>query len=474
MLVPGLWHDWARSFALTLGMDSNDNSRPIKAGRDDLQRLRDRTDELELIISSLTIFALYSLPGWLFNSYSGVFTHLSTAMTIAGTVGIGLLTGFCYGMACCFVVHLMTRGYWVGLIGLRTVFPAGINWSKTPGMGPLTRERQRLRLPDLDTVIERTDRLASSLFAVISLLTLSVIWFGTILMVTLVVAGEIGGRFGLTNAGIGAGTIGMIVVFAGLPALLWTLDAVLAVRIPRLQQSRSFLAIVGGLGRIVGFVYPQRLILPVQLTLQSNTRPVIFYLALVISITALVAVGNLRFLGWRTFTLSNEFTYLDDSHVADGFRSPYYEDMASAKDRIRAWPRVSSFSQTGSFVTLFLPYQPLRDNLILDQLCAEKELTGHVCLRQLWSVDIGQISVPMDGFKAAERMDLNMRGLIGVVPLSGLEPGLHTISVIWNPSAVAGDAPVDDRYVQINRAFEIPIVFAPGYELSVGSELESQ
>ena len=38
-------------------------------------------------------------------------------------------------------------------------------------------------MPDLDTVIQNTDRLASSLFAVISMLTLSVLWFGTILLV---------------------------------------------------------------------------------------------------------------------------------------------------------------------------------------------------------------------------------------------------------------------------------------------------
>ena len=37
------------------------------AESDAMDRLRDRTDELELIISSLTIFALFSIPGWLFD-----------------------------------------------------------------------------------------------------------------------------------------------------------------------------------------------------------------------------------------------------------------------------------------------------------------------------------------------------------------------------------------------------------------------
>ena len=46
------------------------------------ERLRDRTDELELIISSLTIFALFSMPGWLFNNFADVYTHLSPSLVI--------------------------------------------------------------------------------------------------------------------------------------------------------------------------------------------------------------------------------------------------------------------------------------------------------------------------------------------------------------------------------------------------------
>ena len=48
-----------------------------------MDRLRDRTDELELIISSLTIFALFSIPGWLFDKIADIYTHLSTSLVIA-------------------------------------------------------------------------------------------------------------------------------------------------------------------------------------------------------------------------------------------------------------------------------------------------------------------------------------------------------------------------------------------------------
>ena len=299
-----------------------------------MDRLRDRTDELELIISSLTIFALLSIPGWLFDKIADIYTHLSTSLAIASIVGTTLLAGTSYGLAACFVVHLMARAYWVGLIGLRTVFPDGVNWSKTPGLGPLSRQYYRDTLPDLDTVIQNTDRLASSLFAVISMLTLSVLWFGTILIVILVVSGAVGARFGLTNTGMGIGSAVLLSVFVGIPILLYLLDRQLASRVPRLVDSRIFAGLVRFLRRVAGLAFPQRLVLPVQLTLQSNTRPAAFFIALTLSIIFIVAVGNTRAAAWRNFTLSGEFAYLDTAQVQQGFRSTYYEDMSSGSD---AW-----------------------------------------------------------------------------------------------------------------------------------------
>ncbi len=431
-----------------------------------MERLRDRTDELELIISSLTILALFSLPGWLFNRFADVYTHLSTNLIIGSTAFITLLAGICYGLAACFVIHLMARAYWVGLIGLRTAFPDGINWSKTPGLGPLGRQHYRSTLPDLDSVIQRTDRVASSLFAVISMLTLSFLWFGTILSIIMVVSGAVGARFGLTNTGMGVGTLLLLIVFIGIPLLVYLLDAQLAARSPRLRENKIFAGVVRTLRRIASLAYPQRLVLPVQLTLQSNTRPRVFAIALFVGIFFIVAIGNFRFAAWRTFTLSGEFDFLETAQVQDGFRSTYYEDMQSPLDRLRGWPRIDSFNQSGSFVRLFLPYQPVRDNLVLEQVCGDPELAEDRidCLRRLWTVNIDGRPVPTSDFVAAERGDLAMRGLVGLVPLSGLEPGLRQIEIIWNAGASEEAAPLDDRYSQVNFTYNIPIAFSPNFE----------
>ena len=301
------------------------------------------------------------------------------------------------------------------------------------------------------------------------MLTLSVLWFGTILTVILVVSGAVGARFGLTNTGMVIGTAVLLMVFLGIPIIVYLLDRQLASRVPRLRDSRIFAGLVRFLSRIAGFAYPQRLVRPVQLTLQSNTRPVAFFIALTLSIIVIVAVGSTRTAAWRNFTVSGEFRYLDTAQVQEGFRSTYYEDMPSPLDRLRGWPRIDSFNQNGSFVRLFLPYYPVRDNLVLDQLCgrAEEAPDRLACLRRLWTVAIDGKPVSMANFEPAERADLGMRGLIGLVPLTGLEPGLHRIEVIWNPSPAEEAAPLDDRYTQVSNRYVIPIAFSPVFEKSL-------
>lgn len=440
---------------------------------EEMDRLRDRTDELELIISSLTIFALLSLPEWMFASIGSFFTHLSTSMVIGLNVGGNLIAGVSYVLAMCFIVHLIARAYWVGLIGLRAAFPKGIDWEKTPGLGPLSRKYYQQTLPNIDTVIQKTDTLASSLFAVISLLTLSALWFGIILVTTLVVGGTVGAQLGGTNAGLLVGTLFLLCLGVLGPILVYLLDAQLAARIPELHENFFYVGFVHFLRRITGFIYPKRLVLPVQLTLQSNTRPFLVFGALLLVGVAIVFIGNVRANAWRNFTLSQEFTYLDDTQVQNGFRSYYYEDTPSKLDQFRAWPKIDSFKQSSAYVSLFLPYQPLRDNLLLEDFCTDIELpeSRTECLRMFWQVSISGQEVPMSGFIAAERADLNMRGLLGLVPLTGLAPGLHEIKVKLNALAEEGATLVDDRYSEASQTFVIPIAFTPGYELGLDRDI---
>lgn len=441
----------------------------VRSASSEMERLRDRTDEIELIISSLTMVALFSMPGWLFERFADSYLHLSTSLVISGSVTVMLLSGLSYALGACFLLHLLTRAYWVGLIGLRSVFPQGIDWSRTPGIGPLTIERYRQLLPDLATAINRSDRLASSLFAVISVIGLALLWILMLMVLSALIGGAIGSAFGSTNQGVLYASLGLVVFGLGASALLWLLDSVLARRVVRLREAKWFRAVVSVLGRLNGWLIPQRLVLPVQLTLQSNTRPFLFTMLFAASMVGIVLAGQFSYDRAFNFTVSDQFRYLDDSDLDNvAFRSSYYEDMRDGRDRLHGRPMIPSFEQRGTHLRLFLPYQPLRDNLLLAGLCSDEQTaSGTACLQQLWQVTLAGEDVDLSRFLPAERLDLGMRGLIGTVPLSALEPGLQVLTVIWNPQAGPDDVPVDDIYTESRFDYQLPFLFAPEFEAGV-------
>ncbi len=428
------------------------------------ERLRDRTDEIELIISGLTTVALFTLPGWLFDALMNAYSHYSVVSTMGARIALVVVPGLFYVLGFCFALHLMIRAYWAGLIGLRTVFPKGINWERTPGLGPVGRAFYRENLLEISRAIARADHLASSLFAVISLIALSMIWSVLLLGLILVGAAFVGAQTGQPNQAVSWATVVVLGVVFGITALLWLLDAKFGRWFPRLQDKGWYRRIVKGLLRINNVISPQRLILPVQLTLQSNTRPRVFFLVVAAGGVATIVVGFSVYDRWTQFSVSEEFVYLDDAALAEGFRSTFYEDLRSSRDRLRFYPMIDRFVQQDAVLTVFMPYYPLRDNLIMDAGCAEGSPPID-CLRGLWRVSLGDLTLPPDALFPAERLDLNMRGLMAVVPLDGLAPGRHTLKVDWNADGDASQ--LDDRYEVENLTYAIPFVFAPAYEIGL-------
>ena len=70
------------------------------------------------------------------------------------------------------------------------------------------------------------------------------------------------------------------------------------------------------------------------------------------------------------------------------------------------------------------------------------------------------------GLHKWERPNVTADMFLGVVPLDGLEPGMHVLEVLWNPND-PGDALLDDRYEDASGDFGIPFLFAPAFERSV-------
>ncbi len=94
-----------------------------------LQKLQQESWQAEILISGGAFIAIVGLLNTMdsFYSFLEYATKLNHGIVLLLTGGIGLAILF---LAEGFLLHLILRGYWIGLIGLNYVFPKGINQEK--------------------------------------------------------------------------------------------------------------------------------------------------------------------------------------------------------------------------------------------------------------------------------------------------------------------------------------------------------
>src|SRR5919108_1772423 len=138
------------------------SSRPLETGPSDPELAAagipdtSPTWELELLISGAVLFALFQIPGVLNSFFSRIEPHATTTM-LSVLLFVQMYTkAIIYALIASFVVHLVGRAYWVGLVGLHSVFPKGVRWENFKS-GPVTLEVYRGRLVSLPAIISRTD-----------------------------------------------------------------------------------------------------------------------------------------------------------------------------------------------------------------------------------------------------------------------------------------------------------------------------
>jgi hypothetical protein len=441
------------------------DSRPfvVPSPRISFEQLRERTDELELIISGISLLALIALPSWLFDHWIRIALHLDGERLAVVSMAFPLAIGLSYSLAGAFLMHLAVRAYWVGLIGLKAVFPNGIRWQSLRSLGPITRQDYQYRVVDLESSIDTADRAASIIFAMISLVTLSVIWVGTVLVGIILLGMLAGYLFGLPEGSVDSIVTALAIGYGAIPLSAIVLDRGAALlRKPDAQPSALLQRVVRLLLAVQSILVPQRLVLPVQLTLESNLPRLTFSIAFMVIISSTVLIGISQPRLARQFAPFGDYEYLDDASVASGLRSASYENLRVETDRQLHVPMIPADLIADSYLRVFLPYVPNRDNQVVREQCSGATTSKHrqQCLAKLWSIDLDGARVETSGFIPAERRDMGLRGIQGYLSLQGLSPGAHQLTVTWGPGS-----PKTGK--NASTLYHIPFWFAPPYQLDL-------
>ena len=451
-------------------MENPDVPEPApQHGRIAFERLRERTDELELLVSGLFAFALLTLPARVLDAWVRASIHVDGALDLALRFGFQVGVGLGYALGFAFLAHLAIRAYWVGLIGLKSTFPEGIRWERVPMMGSVTRPWYQRQVGDLGQTIDRVDRAASILFAMTTLVALLLVWVGLLASLGLLLCGLVGSLFEererATLIAIGVGYVLFLAV--GMAPVL--LDRIVSRQEAAGRPADRRRRLTERLLRVLGWIFPQRLISAVQFTLQSNL-PGRGFMAIYIAVFVLAMASSLVLLmGSTRLSLFDSYEVLTTEAAEHGMLGAHYESLRGDGDRLAFYPMIPADRVSETHLRLFIPHRPQRDNPLARELCGtlrggRNEARGvdaasaaRDCLSALWTVTLDGAPVPLDEFVATERRDLGMRGLLGYVEVSGLRTGLHQLRLEWNTAG-------GEHGALRRREYRIPFWFTPGVE----------
>ena len=410
-----------------------------------LRELRVPTWELELLISGAVVFTLFRVPAVLARELTQAILHLPESLFLLVFLGVVYLQTAAYVLVAAFIFHLAARAYWIGLIGLYSIFPGGINWSDLK-TGPRLREVHRSQIPETPVLIEKTGNLCSGIFSFSFSIVIVILYsaFGAIALFLTSLALQALIFPNVEPHHVFYAALGLVFVpylaFMGLDKLLAGKTAS-----PGVERVLS-----GGLDFFTR-IFGSRLVNAIQMTFFSNVKRRYVY-----PIFYVIFFGSLM-LTFVRITLDLEvmevsgYDHFPSVHDDSVMQSAYYRDQAMPGDARGALrPSIQSDVVEDRYVKLLLPHAP-RHNEALAEVCPDLEpLRGQGfvrlvprdsnldpklveetrrCLASLWTVALDDEPLTRLRFEYHVRQPLSIRGLVAYLPTSSMEPGRHVLRV---------------------------------------------
>lgn len=416
-------------------------------GRDDLPRHTTPTWESELLISGATVFALLQLPGVLDEAFYAYFPRFQRPL--AEMVMLPYLYGktAVYALILTFVLHLSMRAYWVGLVGLRSVYGDGVRWEKLR-WGPAYLRVLRARTPPIDALVERADNRASLVFSygvAFALVTLTPIGLVAIVaFATWLFHVATNGFFPWQRTWLVMLVATMVPLFAGM-----SFDRFFGKRLrPEGLASRALSAMFR-LYQRVGMASASSY---AMLVFVSRAGPKRAGVLLTFAILAMFGFTFLQLAAREGDVDVGSYgeLALGQAGAARVLRNEYYADSRST-DLSTAAPFIPHRVVRGDWLELFIPFRPGRDSVGLQSDCPpvaappaedgeHEEIRERVatdaararvldCLARIYAPAIDGVPVAQLRLDAADDPRSGLRGAVAMLPLHGLAPGRHELTV---------------------------------------------
>jgi len=341
-------------------------------------------------------------------------------------------------LAVTFVIHLLLRARWIALVGMRSIYPRGVDWDNLR-LGPNAHEIERARFGRMEDIIDRADNRATMVFA------LGVVLASILFAIALVVGVLLGTAWSLESR------VGIQ------PSMDWLLWGIVAIVVPyafAMGVDRKFgdkLAPDGVMRRIVrGVLYAFSKVgmgaasNPAFALLSSHHgRRRTMLLTIVVFVVA-ISAATMSYYYARTpeaFGSYDAFPDADDA-PARAIDMAHYDDR---RDLLRD-PRASYIQSAvviGPYLQLVVPFDPDRDAAAMRTACpAAKDADARLdCLQRIRTVSLDGRALPVR-YDIGRDARTDRVALVGMVDVRALARGRHVLQVA-KPPRTAGETKPD-------------------------------
>lgn len=407
------------------------DTTPIKSSKSWLQRLKEESWEAELLVSAIAIFGtfqLFAVVDWGTNKFIDVLDpsqyFIGYMIIFFGLFAISILVAM-------FVIHFFLRAYWIGLVGLNSVFP---DYSIEDSVYSKIYTKKILSiLPKLEDSIKKVDEMCSVIFSSAFTFLLMYAYMAFLASIYLLI-------FNMLSSYV---SIYILLIPLGFMILALFTQMIISV-LANLKANKEKVKLQTYSFKIVKFVSMliygplYRPILQVSMIFGSNfkKKKSLVYLMFLFLISG-VFVALAQFSETNIPYLVNKDRYFDATRV----NSNYYE-TENEHNKFLLTPEIESDRITSKMLKVFIPIfsneKKMRENSCVDYI--EDENKSKVeqrqdrrssylkCYHKYNIVYINGIKTAVEYLKY-DHPRTKQFGILGYIQLSNPKIGLNTITV---------------------------------------------
>lgn len=395
-----------------------------------LPRRTTPTWEVELLISSVAVFAMLQLPGWLDDRMFALEPRVDNDWRIVISLAYFYAKSAAVVLAATFAMHLLLRAQWIALVGMDSVFPEGVRLDKLR-MGPIQRSIEQ-RVPDSNAdAIERADNRASIVFAIgvsVALIIASVcVTFCSLLLLATVATQALGWTVEPLNM-----LFGVFLVIMGPFLAASALDHVWGARLRKGEPAHRALTSVLRFYTRIGMGRRNNRIVAI-LSSNGGERKI---MAVVVGVMVAAILGVFAaYYVMRTGSSAGSYGQFPKSDGIAIDPANYDDQRDPARDR--PVPYLQSRVVVGPYLQLVVPYRPTRDEAAMRASCSHANALADKaraaarlgCLSTLHAATLDGRVVEGLRYEVASDPRTDRPALLAMIDVRDLPRGRHELRI---------------------------------------------